>query len=237
MNAKSASPAESARSVLVWDAPVRVFHWLMVLCFAGSYLTSESEGFRLLHVTLGYTMLGLVVFRLLWGLMGTRYARFGAFIRGPQVVKQYLQSMLQGKPVHHTGHNPLGALSIVAVLALTLLIGSTGWIFFNDLAGEWVAEVHEAAANGLLLVVIVHIAGVLAASLLHRENLARAMVTGRKWATSDQGIKSAWRSVAAVMVLAVSGFWWLQWQSAPVTGPNLGDAGAQLGAKPHDDDD
>ena len=90
MNTTSASPADApdrrgtaGRRVLVWDAPVRVFHWLMVLSFAGAYLTAESERWRLLHVTLGYTMAGLVVFRMLWGLVGTRHARFASFVRGP----------------------------------------------------------------------------------------------------------------------------------------------------------
>ena len=77
----SATPA-SSRKVLVWDAPVRVFHWLMVASFAGAYLTAESERWRLLHVTLGYTMAGLVAFRIVWGLVGTRHARFASFVRG-----------------------------------------------------------------------------------------------------------------------------------------------------------
>ena len=88
MNGMSASraeaqPASDTTPILVWDAPVRVFHWLMVACFATAYLTAETERWRLLHVTLGTTMAGLVVFRLLWGLLGTRHARFASFVLGP----------------------------------------------------------------------------------------------------------------------------------------------------------
>ena len=78
----TAGPGSPARRVLVWDAPVRVFHWLMVASFAGAWLSAESERWRLLHVTLGYTLAGLVVFRVLWGLVGTRHARFASFVRG-----------------------------------------------------------------------------------------------------------------------------------------------------------
>ena len=97
MNATSAHPAKSEQ-VLVWDAPVRAFHWLMVLCFTGAYLTSESEAWRLIHVTLGYTMAGLVASRLVWGLIGTRYARFTSFVRGPQAVAHYVRTLLRQLP-------------------------------------------------------------------------------------------------------------------------------------------
>ena len=87
--------ANTDKKILVWDAPVRVFHWLMVLSFAGAYLTAESERWRLIHVTLGYTLGGLVAFRILWGLVGTRYARFAEFVRGPAAIRGYLQHMLR----------------------------------------------------------------------------------------------------------------------------------------------
>ena len=218
MNAKSASPANPTHSpaqpVRVWDAPVRVFHWLMVLCFAGAYITAESEVWRLVHVTLGYTMAGLVAFRLVWGLMGSRYARFASFVRGPQAVLAYVRSMLRGQPEHHTGHNPAGALAIVAMLLLTAGIAASGWVVYNDLAGEWVAEVHEVLSHAMLLVVGIHVAGVVVASAMHGENLARAMVTGRKLGTPAEAIRSTWRVVAVLLLLAVLGFWALQWGSA-----------------------
>ncbi len=209
------------RQVLVWDVPVRVFHWLMVLSFAGAYLTAESERWRLLHVTLGYTMAGLVAFRILWGLVGTRYARFSSFVRGPKAVMQYLRSLLGGRPEHHTGHNPAGALAILALLGLTAAVALTGWANYNELGGDWLEEVHEAFANVMLAIVGVHIAAVILSSWLHGENLVRAMINGRKAGRPEEGIRSAWRTVAALMLTAVLGFWWLQWQGAP----SGGDAG------------
>ena len=115
------------QKVLVWDAPVRVFHWLMVLSFAGAYLTAESERWRLVHVTLGYTLGGLVAFRLLWGCVGTRHARFANFVRGPAAVMRYLRSLLNEPPEHHLGHNPAGAVAIVLLLLSSIVIVGTGW--------------------------------------------------------------------------------------------------------------
>lgn len=221
------SPATAPRRELVWDAPVRVFHWLMVLCFAGAWITAESEGFRLLHVTLGYTMAGLVVFRLVWGLVGTRHARFASFVRGPAAVLRYMRALLRGQPEHHTGHNPAGALAIVGMLVLAGAITATGWAGYAGGYGEWVTEVHEAAAIAMLALVGLHIAGVALASWMHRENLVASMVSGRKAAPAADGIRSAWRSVAALMVVAVCGFWWLQWQTAPA-----GGVGGSVGERP-----
>lgn len=253
MNTKFASPAnplasatesatdsrtqDPAQTVRAWDAPVRVFHWLMVLCFAGAYLTAESEVWRLVHVTLGYTMAGLVAFRLVWGLTGTRYARFTSFVRGPRAVLAYVRSMLRGQPEHHTGHNPAGAVAIVAMLLLTAGIAASGWVVYNDLAGEWVAEVHEALSHGMLLVVGIHVAGVVVASALHGENLARAMVTGRKRGTPADAIRSAWRVVAVMLLVAVLGFWALQWNSAPTGAGAPSSATATGKERQHDRDD
>ena len=224
MNAMSASRAEAAqaspggRKVLIWDAPVRVFHWLMVASFAGAWLTAESERWRMVHVTLGYTMGGLVVFRLLWGLMGTRHARFANFVRGPATVLRYLRGILSGKPEHHTGHNPAGALAILALLGFTLVVTASGWATFNEIGGRWPEKLHEAAASVMLAIVAAHVAGAIFTSLQHRENLIGAMISGRKLARPEEAVRSAWRTVAAMMLLAVLGFWWLQWQSSPLGG-------------------
>ncbi len=231
MKTRSASPAEP-RSALVWDAPVRAFHWLMVLAFAGAWLTAESERWRLVHVTLGYTMAGLVAFRLAWGAIGTRYARFSSFVRGPRAVARYVRSLLHGRPEHHVGHNPAGAVAIVALLALTALVAASGWATYNDLGGGWLEEIHEAIANAMLAVVGVHVAGVALGSLLHRENLVAAMVSGRKAAAPGEGIGRAWRGVAAMVFAAVLGFWWTQLDSAPQPGA-VADAAAHAR---HDDD-
>lgn len=164
----------------VWDLPVRLFHWLTVACFAGAWLTAESERWRLLHVNLGYAMAGLVAFRLLWGLVGTRHARFASFVRGPRAVAQYLRSLVSARPQHHQGHNPAGGWAVLALLGLTAVTAASGWATYSEWGGEWFEEAHEVAAHALLLLVGVHLAGVVLSSWLHHENLVRAMVTGRK---------------------------------------------------------
>lgn len=231
MNAISASPDSAADTadagdtsapakpatmkVLVWDVPVRVFHWLMVACFAGAYISAESERWRLLHVTLGYTLGGLVTFRLVWGLLGTRYARFASFVRSPATVAKYIGSLIRGTPEHHVGHNPAGAVAIVLLLLLSVGLTASGWALYNDVGGKWLEETHEVVANVMLGLVGLHIAGAVISSWLHRENLIGAMVTGKKPGTPDQGIRrSAW-TIGLLMIAAVLGFWWLQWQSAP----------------------
>ncbi len=201
--------------ILVWDAPVRVFHWLMVLSFFGAYLTAESERWRLVHVTLGYTMGGLVAFRIIWGMIGTRYARFSNFIRGPAAVVRYVKSLLKGQPEHTIGHNPAGAVAIVLLMILSVLIVASGWAIFNEIGGNLLSELHEVTGNLMLLVVGVHVAGVAVSSWLHRENLVRAMVTGEKEGAPVDGIRWTWWPVAIMMGVAVLGFWWLQIQSAP----------------------
>lgn len=213
MNTQTLDP----KPVLVWDAPVRVFHWLMVLSFAGAYITAESERWRLLHVTLGYTLAGLIVFRLLWGLVGTRHARFTDFVRGPRAAWRYVTSLLRGQPEHHVGHNPAGAIAIMGLLVLGAATTLAGWATYNELGGEWLEELHEGTANAMLAIVLVHVTGVLVGSWMHHENLVRAMVTGRKHVPPSEGIRSAWASVAALMLAAVLAFWWLQWRSAPAT--------------------
>lgn len=213
----NAAPQAASR-ILVWDAPVRVFHWLMVLCFAGAYLTAEQDDWRLLHVTLGYTMAGLVAFRIVWGVIGTRYARFAAFVRGPASALRYVRTLLRGQPEHHVGHNPAGALAIVALLLLALAVTASGWATYRDMAGEAMEDLHEGLANTMLALVGVHVAAVLASSWLHHENLIGAMLSGRKTGRPQDGVRSAWYSVAALLLAAVLGFWWLQWRAAPASG-------------------
>lgn len=215
MNNVSSQPADQPASILVWDAPVRVFHWLLAACFIGAFVSAESERFRLLHVTLGYTVGGLVVFRLLWGLLGTRHARFAAFVRGPRTVGRYLAALAGGRAPHHVGHNPAGALAIVGLLGGAAVVVASGWALFNDLGGGWLEGLHEGAANTMLALVVVHVLGVIVSSRLHHENLVRAMVTGRKPGLPEDGIRRAWRSLAALMVVAVAGFWSWQFVQAP----------------------
>lgn len=193
--------------VLIWDLPIRVFHWLLAMSFLGAFLTAESERWRDVHVMLGYTMLGLIGFRLMWGVIGTRYARFSSFAFGPRSVARYLKSLLSRSPQHHLGHNPAGSWAIYALLAIAVATGLSGYLTFNEIGGDRLAELHEGAGNAMLAVVLVHIAGVVVSSFLHRENLAAAMVNGRKTGRPADGIRYRHRIVAALLALATLGFW------------------------------
>jgi cytochrome b len=233
MAQRSTQPIVAAtRKILVWDAPVRVFHWLLVLSFAGAYITAESERWRLAHVTLGYTLGGLVAFRILWGLTGTRYARFTSFVPSPAKAMHYLRAMVSGKPEHYTGHNPAGAVAILMLLTSSVLIVATGWAIYNDFGGKLLEEIHEGASTFMLCVVGIHVLGVAVASRVHGENLVRAMLDGMKAGAPSEGIARAWWPLAAVIVLAVFGFWWLQWFNAPAR-VSLSLPVAVAGAQPH----
>lgn len=196
--------------VKVWDVPTRVFHWVLVLCCLGAVLTQESERWRLVHVTLGYSMAGLVAFRLLWGFWGTRYARFSNFVKGPSAVMAYVRAARAGRPEHTVGHNPVGALAVVAVLALVVILALSGYLIYNDLATGWVEALHEGAANLLYLVVGLHILGVLFSSRLHHENLVKAMITGNKQASASSAIARTYGAVGLLLMALVLAFWAMQ---------------------------
>lgn len=220
-------------TVRVWDAPVRLFHWLLAGSFAGAWLTAESERLRVVHISLGLTMAGLLVFRLIWGVMGSRHARFTDFVRGPRAVQAYLRSLLQGRPEEHVGHNPAGGWMVLALLALTAVTTALGWLAYSATDADALGEAHEAAATVMLFLVGVHIAGVVVSSLLHRQNLVRAMVTGRKPAPATQDNGPPRRAVAAVLLTAVLGFWAWQWMNPPA---NADAAVARHGAG-HDEEE
>ncbi len=197
------------QSILVWDIPTRLFHWLLALSFVGAFVTAESERTRDLHLLFGYTLLGLIGFRLVWGLIGTRYARFRSFLFSPVAVRDYLVSLLTRHPKHYLGHNPAGSLAVFLMLGLGLLAGITGWAAYNDTSGgEWLEELHEGMANAMLVVVFVHIAGVVVSSLLHRENLVRAILTGHKQGEPEQGIRYRHAWLGAVLLVIVAAFWY-----------------------------
>jgi cytochrome b len=193
--------------IKVWDLPTRVFHWSLVLSFAGAWLTAEGEHYRAIHVMFGLTLLGLIAFRLIWGVAGTRHARFASFVTGPAKIKSYLLSLLRRQPEHHAGHNPAGALAVVLLLALGLSTASLGFMAYNDIGPEWMGDAHEFVANTLIALVVVHIAGVIVSSYLHRENLVRAMFSGFKRGASSESIASTRRAIGILVLLTVLGFW------------------------------
>lgn len=203
----SALDRDDGRRILVWDVPVRVFHWTLAASFLGAFVTAESERWRDVHVLLGYTVAGLLAFRLFWGFAGTRHARFAAFLHGPRSVLRYLGSLLTRRPEHHVGHNPAGSWAIWALIALGLATVASGYAVYELAAGRWLEELHEFSAHAMLAVVAAHVAGVVASSFLHRENLVVAMLTGRKRGAAGDAIGSPHRFVGTLLAAAVLAFW------------------------------
>ncbi len=199
------NPREEVR---VWDVPLRVFHWALVACFAGAYLLSESERWRHVHVMFGYTALGLLAFRLIWGFVGTEHARFRSFAFSPREALGHLGDELIGRARRHLGHNPAGSWAVYGLLAATLATGASGWLTYNEFGGDAFEEVHEVCANAWLALVVLHVLGVVFSSVLQRENLARAMITGRKRGTgADRSVPSPRRGLGLALAAAVLGFW------------------------------
>ena len=175
----------------VWDLAVRLTHLLFGVLVLGAFLTSEEDDLVPIHTRLGLVLLGVVLFRVVWGFVGTKHARFGDFVRSPKVVLESLRAMIRGKPIHSLGHNPVGAVMVVALLATLLTVTLTGIVV--SLGPEWsgplliskslahgVKEVHEAAAWTLPVLLVFHVAGVLLSSFLEKQNLVAGMVTGFK---------------------------------------------------------
>jgi cytochrome b len=181
-------------TVRVWDPLVRVFHWTLVAAFLTAYLVEDD--WLGLHVLAGYTVLGLVLFRLVWGVIGTRHARFTDFVRSPSAVLAYLKDVVRVRARRHLGHNPAGGAMVIALLGSLVFSAVSGLAlygygeFSGPLAGllqgapGWLGNVlegmHEFFANFTLLLVVLHLAGVALTSLQHGENLVRSMFTGRK---------------------------------------------------------
>lgn len=168
------APGESER-VRVWDPFVRIFHWGVAAAVLIAFVTEdELQG---LHTAAGYTVMGLIGARLLWGLIGPRHARWWDFVRGPRTVLSYLKDVLHGHPARYLGHNPAGGAMAVALIAGLIATTLTGLAALDN---EGLKELHEACAYGTLLLVPLHLLGVALASLQHRENLVRAMIDGYK---------------------------------------------------------
>jgi cytochrome b len=193
--------------ILVWDLPLRLFHWVLAASFAGAFLTAESERLRDVHVLFGYTFAGAIAFRVAWGLVGTRYARFGALRFGPASIARYLRSLVRGDPERHVGHSPVAAVMIPLLLGLGAAVAASGWAVWTETGGEWLEELHEAAAIGMLVAVIAHVAGVVAVSVLQRENLVLPLLSGRKAGAREAGVRSSRPLVALLLVAALAALW------------------------------
>lgn len=189
------------QSILVWDIPTRVFHWLLVICFAGAWLTSESERLQMIHYAFGYSACVLVIFRVVWGFIGTRYARFTQFLKGPAEMMSHAKGLLSSNPHNTVGHNPVGGIVMVGLMLLILLIGLTGYFSVKEFLGDLMGEAHEVIASLALAAVVIHIAAAIIMSLLQKENLVRSMVTGKKQGLPEQAIRFPQYLIGLLLIL------------------------------------
>jgi len=219
---------ESATDVehRVWDLPVRVFHWTLVLAIIAAFVTNRlGVAYFKYHVWCGYTVLVLILFRIVWGIVGTKHARFASFLRGPQATLRYVAKLLRGRDQHYAGHNPLGAWMIVTLLG-TLGMQALLGLFADDeifntgpLSGYVSHDVslrltslHRTLFYWIIGAIAIHIFAVLAHSSFKQENLVKAMMTGRKSAqaaTSRDQIHSSrtWLAVLVTIALSVGLAW------------------------------
>lgn len=179
--------------IKVWDAFVRFFHWSLASAFFIAYMTEEA--FLVVHTQAGYLILAWIILRIIWGLVGSPYARFSNFLYRPKVIFQFLQDTLQRKARRYLGHNPAGGVMVVALLVSLLMTTISGILLLGaeEQAGplaSWfrpmgeyggaLEATHEFFAHSTLMLVIIHLAGVLVESLIHKENLVSAMLSGFK---------------------------------------------------------
>lgn len=241
MNMPSVSPAEAlgglppparpAATRRVVDAPTRAFHWLFALSFLGAFITADGERFRLVHVTLGYTVIGLVVFRLLWGLVGPRPVRLSTWAGKLRGLPAFVASVRQGRASWSAGQHLLQTLAIVSLIGLAVVVTASGHALYEELSGEWLEDVHETLGNAMLAVVGIHLAGVAAGSWLRRQNQAMTMLTGRVPGRGPDLVPRNHAALAALMLAAVLAGWSWQWQASPAGGAGTGnELGATIGS-------
>ena len=213
---------KTLQAVKVWDLPTRLFHWTLVALMVAQWLTAEESSTMDYHVWGGYAVLTLVLFRLIWGFVGSETARFADFMQGPSAALAYIGALLRGETPHYLGHNPLGAWSIVAMLVLLLVQAGTGLFANDDIliegplyawvskgTSDWLTTIHKLNFNLLLLVIAIHISAVLFYLLVKRENLIHPMVSGSKQLPPDLAnpiprLVSPWRALAVLAVVGVA---------------------------------
>ena len=215
------------KDVPVWDLPTRLFHWLLALSVGTNVIVGPRGDWEFpLHVAAGCTALALVLFRIVWGVIGSRHSLFPDFVRGPRVVLQHLRDLLKLSQEPHTGHNPLGGWMVVTLLAMTLVTATTGLFsatrrgtggpFVGVIGGQGLGDLHGTLGNLMIFLVILHLCGVALHYFVTRENIVGAMVTGRKRldtesAAAEPPLVSRWRAVIpAAVAIALGGYLWSQ---------------------------
>lgn len=178
------------KKILVWDIPTRVGHWLLAAAFTLAFATGDSEQWRLFHVAAGYALGGILIFRIFWGMKGSRYALFKSFLFSPREVYNYLECFLKGKPSHWLGHNPAGSYAIYILILLGVVTVTSGFAVYAEIGGDWLENAHDAASYGMLVMAAIHVFGVIGSSWVHHENLARSMINGHKTGKIEDAIDS-----------------------------------------------
>ena len=209
--------------IRLWDGPVRLFHWALVLLIISAWWTAENHAMGW-HRLCGYAILTLVLFRIIWGFVGSSTARFAHFVRGPGIVMGYIRGpMFQRGSPPHAGHNPLGGWSVVAMLSLLLVqvllgffavdadgveSGPFAYLVSYD-TGRWAAETHEGVFNALWALIALHVLAVLFYRVVRGENLLGAMLTGwRRWTGRAPVLRFASPLLALVVFIGVAALVW-----------------------------
>ena len=211
------TPGEAGRKVPIWDRPTRIFHWVLAILFVVCFV-SGSRGQFDIHIPAGQALLVLVVARILWGLVGSETSRLSRLVRSPATILAYVQTVPRREPDRYGGHNPLGGLSVIAMLALLLLQtglglfaadvdglheGPLSFLVSYDLARE-ASELHALVVDVLLVLVGLHLAAILFHLVYKRENLTGAMVTGRGPVPERSNRPRIAGDGRAILVLAVA---------------------------------
>lgn len=208
------SPVTSSeRRIEVWDAPTRLFHWSLLALILAGWFTGEGEGGAAqLHRIAGEAVAGLLAFRLIWGFVGGEHARFADFAAGPNLIVAHVRDLFSRKPTRHLGHNPLGGFAVFLLLLVTAVIVVTGLLSQHDeMAGPFaaygsrdIAEVHELAFRVLQGLVVVHLLGVVAETIIAEDALVPAMITGVKKRRPDEAGRNARRAAPAALIVALA---------------------------------
>lgn len=225
---------QSKKLRLVWDLPLRLFHWLLVIAICGAWYTSEQQGEMVeLHMQIGYFILGLTLFRLIWGFFGTRYSKFSQFFPTPARLSNYFKSLKSSSNDSYVGHNPIGSLMLLLMIFLILAQAISG-LFINDdifssgpYYGTISAEmekvmklIHHNAFDFLLAAIALHISAAFYYRLAKKHDLITPMITGKKSAEevkTEEAIPHSKLLVAIIMAILVAGLvYWLVVINAPV---------------------
>jgi len=230
---------------LVWDLPLRVFHWSLLLCIVGLYLTAHADADWLQwltgsfdvtwmewHFRFGYTVIGLLLFRVVWGFVGPKHARFGQFLSGPRKLLDYVSTVLQRDSKPAIGHNPMGALMVLALLGMVAVQAGSGLFTSDDIvwAGPFFPAVSAAFSTAagslhhsnfelLQWLIAAHVAAIVFYAVWKRQRLVPPMVHGHKSAEvvpAEEAIKSSRLPLALVLAVAVTVLvWWVLKQAPP----------------------